>query len=96
MRDDETESYREEQGKTPRPDPRERQGEVPIAFSTGGVLRSGADDGDARADEAEVVAESADATAAVERGARAIEAERRTAAGDARADGDQARPSARS
>lgn len=40
MRDDDThtESYRIEQGKPGRPDPRERQADVPIAPSTAGVL----------------------------------------------------------
>jgi hypothetical protein len=79
MRDDETESHREEQGKPPRADPREHMGDVPIVFSSegggAGVLLPGADErlgpppGEA--------AEAADATRAVERGAAAIEAERR-------------------
>ena len=38
-RDDaETESYRAEQGKAPREDPRDRMGDVPLAFGSGGVL----------------------------------------------------------
>ena len=36
MRDDETESYRAEQGKPPHPDPREHLGDVPIVFSSEG------------------------------------------------------------
>ena len=101
MRDDETESYRQEQGKPVRTDPRDRQAEVPIAFSTGGVLASGADDARTPGDDDDGrVAESADATAAIERGAATIAAERRAgrrddAAGASDASG-QARPSARS
>lgn len=41
MRDDSdthTESYRLEQGKQARPDPRERQADVPLAPSSAGVL----------------------------------------------------------
>ena len=89
MRDDDTESYRLEQGRTPRPDPRERQAAAPIAFSTGGVLSSGADDArDPESEVSEGIAESADSTRAVERGAAEIAAER--------AAGDQPPPSARS
>ena len=40
MPDEETESYRVEQGKPPRTDPRDRQGEVPLAFSTVPRLRN--------------------------------------------------------
>ena len=77
MPDDETESYRVEQGRPPRPDPRDRQADVPLAFSTGGVLRSGADErSDVPHDDA---GGPADATAAVERGAAAIAAERQAA-----------------
>lgn len=36
--DTETESYRVEQGKAPREDPRDRMGDVPLAFGSGGVL----------------------------------------------------------
>jgi hypothetical protein len=94
MRDDETESYREEQGKPPRADPRERQAEVPLAFSSGGVLASGADEPAAEPDEG--TAGSADATGAVERAAAELAAERRPG-GDAGPDAaDQARPSRRS
>ena len=100
MRDDETESYRQEQGKPARADPRDRQAEVPIAFSTGGMLASGADDARTPGDDDGRIAESADATAAIERGAAAIAAERRAGRRDdaaAAADAsDQARPSARS
>ena len=39
--DTETESYRLEQGKEAQPDPRAAMGDVPIAFSTGGVLAGG-------------------------------------------------------
>jgi len=89
MRDEDTESYRLEQGRPPRPDPRERQAAVPIAFSSGGVLSSGADDArDPGSEAVEGDPESADATAAIERGADAIAAER--------ARGDQPPPSARS
>ena len=79
MPDDETESYRVEQGRPPRPDPRDRQADVPLAFSTGGVLRSGADE---RADvpDDDDAGRTADATEAVERGAAAVAAERRAAA----------------
>ena len=77
MRDDDTESHRLEQGRPPRPDPRERQAAVPIAFSTGGVLSSGADDArDPGGETGEGIPESADATRAVERGAAEIAAER--------------------
>ena len=78
MRDDETESYRAEQGKPPHPDPREHLGDVPIVFSSegggAGVLLPGTDErlGPPPGE----VAESANATHAVERGAAAIEAER--------------------
>ena len=34
----ETESLRLERGKSARPDPRDRMGDVPLAFSQGGVL----------------------------------------------------------
>ena len=85
MPDDETESYRVEQGRPARPDPRDRQVDVPLAFSTGGVLRSGADDReDATDDDA---GGPADATATVERGAAAIAAERQAAR-----DGDAGTP----
>jgi hypothetical protein len=96
MRDDETESLRVEQGKAPRPDPRDRQGDLPLAFSSGGVLASGADASGADASDADApegVAESADATRAVERGAAEIAAERRAGAEPA---DDQAPPSSRS
>ena len=77
MRDDDGESYRLEQGRPPRPDPQERQAAVPIAFSTGGVLSSGADDARPPGSEAsEGTPESADATRAIERGAAEIAAER--------------------
>jgi len=79
MPDDETESYRVEQGRPPRPDPRDRQADVPLAFSTGGVLRSGADEREDIPNDA--AGRTADATEAVERGAAAVAAERR-AAGD--------------
>ena len=36
--DTETESYRVEQGKASREDPRDRMGDVPLAFGQGGVL----------------------------------------------------------
>ena len=36
--DTETESYRLERGKPPRGDPRDRMGDVPLAFGSGGVL----------------------------------------------------------
>ena len=36
--DTETESYRLEQGKATREDPRDRMGDVPLAFGQGGVL----------------------------------------------------------
>lgn len=39
--DTETSSLREEEGKSPFPTPAERMGEVPLAFSTGGVLGHG-------------------------------------------------------
>ena len=77
MRDDDGESYRLEQGRPPRPDPQERQAAVPIAFSTGGVLSSGADDArDPGSEASEGIPESADATRAIERGAAEIAAER--------------------
>ena len=85
MRDDETESYRAEQGKPPHPDPREHLGDVPIVFSSegggAGVLLPGADDrlGPPPGE----VAESGNATRAVERGAAAIEAERAAGRGPA-------------
>lgn len=34
----ETESYRVEQGRSPREDPRDRMGDVPLAFGQGGIL----------------------------------------------------------
>lgn len=74
-RDTETESLRLERGASPAPDPRERQGHVPIAFSTAGVLTGGADAPDGPPlIEGEGAAEG---QAAVERGAAAIERERR-------------------
>jgi hypothetical protein len=36
--DTETQSYREEQGKSAAPDPRERMGDVPLAPSSAGVV----------------------------------------------------------
>ena len=36
--DTETQSYREEQGKSPAPDPRQRMADVPLAPSSAGVV----------------------------------------------------------
>ncbi len=78
MRDDETQSYREEQGKPAQPDPREHMGNVPIVFSSegggAGVVLPGTDErlGPPPGEKAA----AADATRAIERGAAAIEAER--------------------
>jgi hypothetical protein len=36
--DTETESFRQEQGKPPRPDPRERMADVPLAPSSAGIV----------------------------------------------------------
>ena len=41
VRDTESTSLREEQGKAPFPTPAERMAEVPLAFSSGGVLGHG-------------------------------------------------------
>ena len=89
MRDDETESHRLERGAPPQPNLRERLADVPIAFSTGGVLAHGVDE--RLGPEPGETVPAADGTEAVLRGAAAIEAERADAAASAErsADADQ-------
>ena len=55
--DTETQSYREEQGKRPEPDPRERMADVPIVPSSAGVIGKPPEQEPGSADEDRAAAE---------------------------------------
>ena len=87
MDDTETQSYREEQGKAPQPDPRDRMADVPITFSSdgsGGIVGSAPEPSPVPGDAERAAA--AENQASVMRGAERLQEE----------DADQSPPSSRS